>query len=156
MSKDGYFYFSTSREGEISGQCRVKVINGEFIGIESLEYLNKFGMPCFEVARDPDGKFIVFVSGDQADGYGAFDLYVSFKNDDDSWTTPKNLGDRINTPANEHFPAFSPDGQYLFFVSDRISPEAEKKPNSPMNGSSDIYWVSAKIIEELIRRERRQ
>lgn len=153
LSRDGYFYFSTLRPGEISGKCRVKVVNGEFTGIESLERLYDFGMPCFEVARDPDDKFIVFVSYNRPDGYGAFDLYASFKKGDDTWTTPINLGDRINTPANEHFPAFSPDGQYLFFVSDRISQEAEKGPDSPMNGSSDIYWVSAKIIEELRPKE---
>jgi hypothetical protein len=149
LSKDGYFYFSTSREGEISGKCRVKVVNGEFTGIESLDSLYDFSMPCFEVARDPDEKFIVFVSYDQADGYGKFDLYASFKKDDNLWTIPRNLGDRINTPANEHFPSFSPDGKYMFFVSDRITAEAQKRPDSPTNGSSDIYWVSTKILEEL-------
>ena len=72
-----------------------------------------------------------------------------------------NMGERINTSANEHFPAFSPDGQYLFFVSDRIADKFKSKDNltpeqreeienSPQNGSSDIYWVDAKIIESMM------
>ena len=60
--------------------------------------------------------------------------------------------------SNEHFPTLSPDGKYLFFVSDRISshfqsrndltPEALRNmENAQQNGGSDIYWVDAKIIE---------
>lgn len=62
--------------------------------------------------------------------------------------------------SNEQFPALSPDGQYLFFVNNRISnkfqsrddltPEALKEmENSPQNGSSDIYRVDVKIIKEI-------
>jgi Tol biopolymer transport system component len=157
LSKDGYFYFSTSREGEISGQCRAKIISGEVTRIENINHFYNFNMPCLEIAREPNEKFIVFVSYNQPDGYGNFDLYVSFKNDNNSWTTPKNLGERINTSANEHFPTFSPDGKYMFFVSDRISNEfkninradVQTGQDSPMNGSSDIYWVDAKIIKKL-------
>jgi Tol biopolymer transport system component len=164
LSKDGYFYFSTSREGDLNGNCRAKIINGEFTRIESINHHYNFDMPHIEIAHDPDGKFIVFVSFDQKDGYGKFDLYVSFKKDNNLWAIPKNLGERINTPANEHFPTFSPDGRYLFFVSDRVSNEfknntkmtafdIQKMKESPMNGSSDIYWIDAKIIEELRTKE---
>jgi len=58
LSKDGYFYFSTSRQGEISGKCRAKLVNGEFTRIEGVDHFYNFDMPCFEVARDPDEKFI--------------------------------------------------------------------------------------------------
>ena len=103
---------------------------------------------------------MIFSSYDQDDGFGGFDLYASFNNGNNSWTKPVNLGEKINTEANEHFATLSPDGKYLFFVSDRVadkykskdslSPEELKKmEKSPQNGNSDIYWVSLDILKEL-------
>jgi Tol biopolymer transport system component len=57
-------------------------------------------------------------------------MYVSFKNKDDSWTEPYDLGDILKMDANQ--PSISPDGKYIFFIS---------------NGQT--FWVDTKIIEEL-------
>ena len=46
-----------------------------------------------------------------------------------------------------NLPAISPDGEYLFFVSDQRIENAETA--GPGNGKGDIYWVDAKIIEDL-------
>ena len=57
-------------------------------------------------------------------------------------------------------PTLSPDGRYLFFVSDRIAEEfqsvtrltyaqIQKMMESPQNGNADIYWVSTELIESL-------
>ena len=148
LTKDGYFYFSTTREEIKGGKCRSKFKDGKYSEPESIQDIYKFEMPFFETARHPDEKYVVFVSYGQEDGFGEFDLYLSFNIDNDNWTKPVNLGEKINSEANEHFPIFSPDGKYLFFVSDRISEKYNEVENSPGNGSSDIYWVSAEIIEE--------
>ena len=164
LTKDGTFYFSTTREGIKGRICRSKWINGEFTNPESIYDMFKFNMPFIEIARDPDENYLIFVSYDQKDGFGGFDLYISFDKDNGVWKNPKNMGDGINTSANEHFPSISPDGKYIFFVSDRISDEflsqdnltpeqLQKMKNSPQNGSSDIYWVDAKIIEDLRPKE---
>ena len=66
----------------------------------------------------------------------------------------------MNSSYNEVDPVISPDGKYIFFRSNRIirKPhlktsltyyELLKKLNAPGNGDEDIYWVDAKIIEEL-------
>ena len=68
-----------------------------------------------------------------------WDLYISFRKKDDSWTVPENMGKAVNTSSSELRPYVTPDGKYLFFTSDR--------PNS--KGIGNIYWVDAKIIEEL-------
>lgn len=160
LTKDGTFYFSTTHEGIKSGKCCSKLINGEFTQPQRIHDQFNFHMPFFEIARDPDEKYLIFVSYDQKDGFGGFDLYVSFDKDNGVWTNAKNMGDRINTSADEHFPTLSTDGQYLFFVSDRISkkfqsrdgltPETlQEMENDPQNGSSDIYWVDTKIFEDL-------
>ena len=46
------------------------------------------------------------------------------------------MGARINTSSHEMSVSISPDGKYIFFGSFR-------------NGNGDIYWVDAKIIDEL-------
>jgi Tol biopolymer transport system component len=73
---------------------------------------------------------------------------------------PEKLDEEINTSAWEQFPCISPDGKYLFFTSTgrdgRRIPDKpltyedfKKVHTSPKNGLSDIYWVDAKIVEDL-------
>ena len=69
-----------------------------------------------------DGRTLYFYSTRPA-SYGSFggeDLWVSQRASDDApWGPPMNLGQTINTGANERTPALSRDGHYLFFGSDR-------------------------------------
>ncbi|MCP5107255.1 MAG: hypothetical protein GY950_27960 [bacterium] len=95
----------------------------------------------------PDESFILF-SSERPDGYGSLDLYVCFRRGDGSWGKAYNLGPKINTKSSERFPAISPDGKRIFFVSNRMKKELEKK-DVPQNGFSDIYWVDAGIIQAL-------
>ena len=80
---------------------------------------------------DPDEKYLIF-SSMQDDGFGAFDLYISFQKTDDSWTKPVNMGNKINSSGGEVSAFISYDRKYLFFLRD-----------------GDIYWLDAKIINEL-------
>ena len=69
-----------------------------------------------------DGRTLYFYSTRPA-SYGSFggeDLWVSQRASADApWGPPMNLGQTINTGANERTPALSRDGHYLFFGSDR-------------------------------------
>lgn len=89
-----------------------------------------------DVLIAPDERFLVVCIGDKPDGYGKGDLYVSFKQSDGTWSKAKNMGETINTEHTEYCPALSPDGKYFFFTSGRT-------------GNGDIYWVDAKIIDEM-------
>lgn len=62
-----------------------------------------------------DGKQLFF-SSDREGGFGGKDLYRSMW-DGSSWSTPVNLGEKINTPGDEQFPFLHPDGTF-FFASD--------------------------------------
>jgi len=81
----------------------------------------------------PDESYILFDSylrpGAQG---GEGDLFVCFRKPDGSWGEAFNLGDEINTPATNFCPSVSPDGQYIFYATNR-----------------DIYWVSAKVLDGL-------
>jgi len=62
-----------------------------------------------------DGKTLYFAS-DAPEGLGGTDLYKVSINGD-SYGTPENLGETINTPGNEVFPFVAADGR-LYFSSD--------------------------------------
>jgi len=94
----------------------------------------------------PDESYLIFCSF-RPGGFGSGDLYISFKQKDGSWGEIINMGGKINTAANERFPNVTPDGKYFFFNSTKKIPGAAA--NAPGNGDGDVYWVDAKIIEEL-------
>jgi hypothetical protein len=85
-------------------------------------------------------------------------MYISFRADDGSWSDAANMGPPVNTPTLDFCPALSPDGRFLFFTSRRVAPEAPV-PNSyeeivasvsgPLNGSMNLYWITADVIERL-------
>ncbi len=65
-----------------------------------------------------NGKFLVFTSCNNRDGFGGCDLYYSrIKNG--KWISPRNMGPTINTPAWESQPSLSADGSALYFSSNR-------------------------------------
>jgi outer membrane protein OmpA-like peptidoglycan-associated protein len=77
-----------------------------------------------------DGK-VMIMGLSRADSYGDLDLYISFKNSDGSWSSPKNLGPKINTKFRESTPFLSQDMRRLYFASNR--------PSSL--GGMDLYYV---------------
>lgn len=85
----------------------------------------------------PDESYLVFLSARPGGFFQRhnfdFELYISFHNDDGSWTPARNMGKEINaySPLN---PSISPDGKYLFFYSDK---------------EKEFYWVSTKIIDNI-------
>jgi len=90
----------------------------------------------------PDESYIMWNSKRET-GYGHSDGYISFRRPDGSWGEAINLGDKINTEAQEGGPKVTPDGKYLFFG--RMVPNA----NGDGGRQSDVYWVDAQIIENL-------
>lgn len=106
-------------------------------------------MPTFS----PDGRTFIFTARSEK----GLSLKVSFCQPGGSWTAPQPLGDDINAPPQTKFAGFSPDGRYLFVVSNRESPNANpaKLWKSDAFGGPqreplcDVYWVDAKAVEAL-------
>lgn len=90
----------------------------------------------------PDESYIMW-DGERDSGYGSNDLYISFRQKDGSWGEAINMGDKVNTSAEEGGPHVTPDGKYLFF--NRMVPRAGGESGS----QSDLFWIDAQIIEEL-------
>ncbi len=63
-----------------------------------------------------DGATFYFCS-DRPDGFGGFDIYVVKRLPNGNWSSPKNLGEPINTPDNEQYPNLMDQGKTLYFSS---------------------------------------
>jgi WD40-like Beta Propeller Repeat len=62
----------------------------------------------------------LYFSSDRPGSLGPSDIWVSQRESrDDPWGTPVNLGPPVNTSFGERAPAFSRDGHWMFFVSNR-------------------------------------
>lgn len=62
----------------------------------------------------------LYFSSTRPGGLGGVDMYVSQRSSvDDPWGPPMNLGPTVNTSSSEANPAFSRDGHFMFFQSDR-------------------------------------
>jgi flagellar motor protein MotB len=68
--------------------------------------------PCLAA----DGRTLYFVSTRRG-GHGGSDIWKSILQEDGSWSVPLNLGDSINTSADEMAPFIHPDGRTLYFSS---------------------------------------
>jgi Tol biopolymer transport system component len=87
---------------------------------------------CPTVSKD--GLSLYFRSN-RLGGYGAFDIWVAQRHSvEDPWGTPVNLGPKINGPAGEFCTAFSPDGHWMVFVSNR--------PVSAGGCGNQDLWIS--------------
>ncbi len=75
-----------------------------------------------------DGKTIIFASK-RTGGLGEIDLWETTRQPGGKWSTPRNLGDKINTPFSDCLPFLHPDGQTLYFTSN----------GHPGFGKDDIY-----------------
>ena len=64
----------------------------------------------------PDGKSLYFVS-DRKNGTGGKDIYVCKQLTNGNWDAPQNVGNAINTTADEDGVFIHPDGKTMYFSS---------------------------------------
>jgi hypothetical protein len=138
VTKDLTLYFQSRRAGNIGGSdlYRAKYVNGKYLQPENVGRAINTEHNEGDVLIAPDESFLIVSARGRSDSLGGSDLYISFRHPDGSWSTVENMGPTINSEATEYCPMFSPDGRYLFFTSTK-------------SGDGDIYWVDAKIIDEL-------
>ena len=105
--------------------------NNKFTKPQRISEVINSGRYEAEVFVAPDESYLIFSSARKG-GYGKADLHISFKDENNNWQTPINLGATINTKLSEICPFVTHDGKYLFYSSHQ-----------------DIYWVSTKIFDAL-------
>jgi SAM-dependent methyltransferase len=136
----GYFTFPLARRVGSGGMVFSNDISGESLDVirerAVREGLKNIRTVVGEV-EDPlfPEKNLDLVRGLPNSDQG--DLFISFMLTDGNWTDPVTMGTSINTNQMERFSTVSSDGKYLFFTRD--TPGYDE----------DVYWVSAKIIDDL-------
>ncbi len=132
MSRKGLLFTTNTSEGMGTGSISYSTLkNGEytdFVNVDSV--INSTGeeyYPCIA----SDERYLLFTRNEDK---GKSSIFVSFKQNDSMWGEPKEVELGMECVS---MPYLSPDGKYLFFTS---IPERLK---------GDIYWVDAKIIDEL-------
>jgi tetratricopeptide (TPR) repeat protein len=128
----GIIYF-TSTDNDL---FRARLIDGKVDYREKLGDSINTDQDEYNAFVAPDESYIILTTAGWGNGYGGGDLYISFRTGENSWSRPRNMGPGINGSTMEYCPNVTPDGKYLFFCSRR-------------DGSEDIYWVDASIIEIL-------
>ena len=84
----------------------------------------------------PDESYLVFDKYAFTEGVQTSKLFLSFRQKDGGWSDPVEFGKDINATGTELIAKVSPDGKFLFF---------QRK----VDNNTDIYWVDARVIEEL-------
>src|SRR5215217_5708288 len=117
---DGTLYFSSNRAGGkgAADLYRAKLSDHDYSAPENLgELINSPG-PEIQVFTSADEHILIFAAAGRKDGYGSVDLYLSQRTGG-VWSTPVNLGDKINSSGLDSTPRISPDGKYFFWTSTR-------------------------------------
>jgi outer membrane protein OmpA-like peptidoglycan-associated protein len=115
---DSIFVFTRHTEGEredfmeskltTTGYTKAKLIEGDINAEPSKGAIN----------ISQDGQWLIFAGNFSGQGYGDFDLYISYSTPT-GWSEPVNMGPNINTEYWETAPSLSPDKNALYFCSNR-------------------------------------
>lgn len=159
ITADGAELFFTSRrpatEREIKKQIEGKerifysnfdFSNGKWLDAEALpEVINVPNRFNSAVAVSNDGQRLLIYQDDQ---YGNGDIYESFLKGS-SWSSPLPIVAPINTDAHESSASIAPDGQTIYFVSDRQGGRGKRDIWSISKNSSG-QWEAPKNLGRTI------
>jgi hypothetical protein len=166
VAADGTLYIAairpdSPRQGDL---YRVPFVNGAYGEPENLgPAVNSADHHDTTPFVAPDQSWIIFSSWGRPDGAGrGGDLYVSFRQPDGTWGAARSLGPAVNSPQTEYCPVVSPDGEWLYFASERGfadrplgralgAAEWNALVDAPGNGLGDTYRVRLRPLLEAAR-----
>lgn len=159
VQMDGTIHFvSWSRPGSEGGDIFVSELkDGQYTQPQRVAEVNTPRSDA-DPEISPDGQFM-FLTSQRSGGLGHYDLYVFKKNKDGKWGEAIHLGPAINSASMDSDPILSPDGQTLYFSSDRLASQREeyadysalvKSHHGIHNGLMNIYKVDiTRLLDNL-------
>jgi len=161
LTNDGTLYFTRADENDGRQYIyRARPQSDTFATAERLPKQVNCGTTQFNAFVAPDESYVIVPAFGREDSFGGADYYITFRNANDQWSEPQNMGAEVNSAARaEWSPYVSPDGNYFFFMTNKI-PEGERQQEmsydffnalqtNPHNGTSNTYWMKANFIETL-------
>lgn len=157
LASDGTLYFTRGDGGEYY-IYRSRMTGGVYAEPEKLGPGVNSGQAQYNAFISPDESYLIYLATGREENIGIADYYISFRNEDDTWTGPINMGEKINSPGATGASSYvTRDARYFFFSSTKPLGDdvtlaydlIRRLYYEPENGSSDIYWVDAAFIEKL-------
>lgn len=142
FTNDGLnFYFATMVRGtktiEMFQSKQIKGVFTQPIKVDKLFKDDNYWKSTPIIS--PDEKYLIFNAYDTPDGKGGEDIYISQKIEN-GWSLAKNIGELINSKAEEAGARFSQDGKYFFFTR-------ENKEINQQDGIWSIYYIETKYLQ---------
>ncbi len=128
ISEKGNAFFSSNRK---EGQGSFDIYTTKVLGNNQYSEPKNVGRPLstgkyeFDPYISADEKLMIFSINEK----GNSSLYYSYKDGNNNWAKPQNLGKKINITNQDFAPSLSADGKFLFYSN---------------NGK--LRWVSTKIL----------
>ena len=85
--------------------------------LTALSFNTKFNEGA--IAVSPDGMMCVYTACDRNNSIGGCDLFIRKYISGRGWSQEYNLGENVNSKKWDTQASFSPDGKYLYFISNR-------------------------------------
>lgn len=139
-----YFPFFKKEDNGHGNLGFSRLVNGKYEQPVKLNADINMGQYIAHPYIAPDESYLMW-DVEREDGFGQADIYLSFKLKNGVWSSPINMGNSINTAAQESSPWVSYDGKYLFFTRGNW----EVNDDGTKNYVGKRYWVDAKVIESL-------
>lgn len=84
---------------------------------KKIKIKNYYNKNIYESFAFSPGREVLVMSVERNDSYGEKDMYVSFLQDDGSYSEPQNMGQVLNSYLGEGTPYIAPDNKTLYFYS---------------------------------------
>lgn len=146
MTPDGEnMYFSSDRPGGYGGRDIYRIVklpNGEWSSAQNMG-------PSINTPYDEDSPFIainnktLYYSSNGETSMGGFDVFVSFRDDENVWSTPANMGYPINSTGDDIFYTTTVDGLRGYLSSFRKDGYGEKDIYEIQNDYLGNYPISS-------------
>ncbi|HUS85764.1 MAG TPA: hypothetical protein VMW76_00875 [Bacteroidales bacterium] len=160
LTMDGTIYFTRNETGsQTSYIYRSRMVDGLLQEPERLPEQVNCGQNHYNAFVAHDESYIIVPVVGRDDSFGGTDYYIVFRDQDDNWSEPQNMGNKINTEDGLEYSAYvTRDSRYIFFMSRRFMDLGSENLtfnllqglyNQPESGNPSIYWMEASIIDSL-------
>jgi Tol biopolymer transport system component len=153
VTRTGTIYYSKKTKDGGEKIYRSRFVDGKYMEPVALPQNVNREKVQFHAVISPDETYLIM----PYENY-----FVSFRDTNDQWSDLINLGDVVNKFKSGYCPSFSSDGKYFFFAAypklkwhkyfekRHTYSDLEKITlKHPASQRTDIFWVDAKIIEQL-------
>jgi outer membrane protein OmpA-like peptidoglycan-associated protein/Tol biopolymer transport system component/Tfp pilus assembly protein PilF len=121
LSADGKFLvFTVCDKWDSNGGCDLyssALTNGKWSDVANMGKAVNTAAWDAQPTVSADGRTMIF-SSNRLGTLGGSDLWMTYRDQNNSWTIPQNMGAVINSRGNDESPFLHPDGRTLYFRSD--------------------------------------